>query len=125
MHLAALRIDAGEDVLDGAVLARRIHRLEDAQHRPAILRVEHVLQLREALDTLLEQVGRMVLFDVEAAGIGRVEVLQAEALAGGDAETVQDFRNAFFDHAAFPLGASTIHSAAPACNRNVTASAAA
>ena len=29
--LAALRIDAGHDVLDGAVLPRRVHRLEDHQ----------------------------------------------------------------------------------------------
>ena len=46
-HLAALRIDARHDVLDRAVLARGVHRLEDEQHRPAILRVELVLQRRE------------------------------------------------------------------------------
>ena len=37
MHLAALRIDARHHVLDDAVLAGRIHRLEDHQHRPAVL----------------------------------------------------------------------------------------
>ena len=50
VDLAALRVDAGHDVLDRAVLAGRVHRLEDQQHRPAVLRVEHVLQLGERLD---------------------------------------------------------------------------
>ena len=31
-HLAALRIDPGHDVPDGAVLAGRVHPLEDQQH---------------------------------------------------------------------------------------------
>ena len=48
-HLAALRIDARHDVLDRAVLAGRIHRLEDEQQRPAVLRVQHVLLLGEPL----------------------------------------------------------------------------
>ena len=48
--LAALRIDAGHDVLDRAVLARGVHGLEDEQHGPAVLRVEHVLQLGQSLD---------------------------------------------------------------------------
>jgi hypothetical protein len=32
-------------VLDGSILARGIHRLKDDQQSPAILRVEHFLQL--------------------------------------------------------------------------------
>ena len=35
--LAALRVDAGHDVLDGAVLAGGVHGLEDQQHGPAIV----------------------------------------------------------------------------------------
>ena len=36
-HLAALRIDAGHHVLDRAVLAGGVHRLEDEQQRPRVL----------------------------------------------------------------------------------------
>jgi hypothetical protein len=43
VHLAALGVHAGHHVLDRAVLARGIHGLEDEEHGPAILRVEHVL----------------------------------------------------------------------------------
>src|SRR5580698_822545 len=39
INLAALRVDAGHNVLDSAVLARRVHRLEDQQYGVAILRV--------------------------------------------------------------------------------------
>ena len=56
-HLAALRVDARHDVLDGAVLARRIHGLEDQQERPAVVGVEEVLlgaqRRRVSADALL------------------------------------------------------------------------
>ena len=42
-YLAALRVDPGHDVLDGAVLARSVHRLEDEQQSPLVLRIEFVL----------------------------------------------------------------------------------
>ena len=48
-HLAALRIHARHHVLDRAVLAGGVHRLEDEQQRPAVLGVEHLLLLREPL----------------------------------------------------------------------------
>ena len=51
--VATLRIDPGEDMLDGAILPGGIHRLEDAEHRPAILRIEHVLRLAEQGDAFL------------------------------------------------------------------------
>ena len=73
MHLAALRIDAGHHVLDDAVLAGRIHRLEHDQHRPAVLRVEPLLQIGEALDVRLEHLLGLVLVDIEACGVARVE----------------------------------------------------
>jgi len=53
-HLAAARVDAAHDVLHGAVLARGVHALEDDEHRVPALRVEHVLELREARDVLPE-----------------------------------------------------------------------
>ena len=37
--LAALRVDAGEDVLDDAVLAGRVHGLEYQQHAPFVVGV--------------------------------------------------------------------------------------
>ena len=49
-HLAALGVDAGHDVPDGAVFSRRIHRLKDQQDGIAIGRVEKLLlrtQLRQ------------------------------------------------------------------------------
>ena len=42
-HLAALRVDAGHHMLDGAVLSRRIHRLKDEQHRIAVGRIMQFL----------------------------------------------------------------------------------
>src|SRR5262249_52806575 len=42
-YLATLRIDPGHDVLDRAVLPRRVHGLEDEQDGPAVLGIEHVL----------------------------------------------------------------------------------
>src|SRR5262249_16096035 len=44
VHLAALRVHAGVDVLDRAVLAGGVHGLEDQEERPAVLRVELVLE---------------------------------------------------------------------------------
>ena len=45
-NLSALRVDAGHDVLDGAIFAGGVHGLKDQQHTPFVLRVEFVLQLR-------------------------------------------------------------------------------
>ena len=43
-YLAALRIDAGHHVLDGAVLSGRVHGLKDQQHRIAVGCVVKLLQ---------------------------------------------------------------------------------
>ncbi len=59
--LTALRIDARHDVLDGAVLAGRVHGLENEQQRPAILGGEDVLFLCEPLGSALEKRGRLAL----------------------------------------------------------------
>jgi len=53
VHLASLRVDARHHVLDRAVLAGGVHRLKDEQQRPAVLRVETVLQRGQRLDALL------------------------------------------------------------------------
>ena len=46
--VATLRIHAGEDVTDGAVLARRIHSLQDDQQRLLLAGVEDFLKARRA-----------------------------------------------------------------------------
>jgi hypothetical protein len=80
-HLAPLRIYARHDLLDGTVLSRRIHCLEDEQHRPAVLRVENVLQLREGLDTGLQRLLRpRFVFRREFASIARIYVGEPEIL---------------------------------------------
>ena len=48
--IAPLRIDARHDVLDRPVLAGGVHRLEDEQQRPAILRIQPILQCGERSD---------------------------------------------------------------------------
>ena len=52
--LAALRIDAGHDVLDRAVLAGRVHRLEDDQDGVSVVGVEQVLGLGEFRQVLFQ-----------------------------------------------------------------------
>src|SRR5579872_3925055 len=47
--LAALRIDAVENALDGTVLAGGVHALKDQEQRPLVLRIEPLLQIVEAL----------------------------------------------------------------------------
>src|SRR5258708_40199912 len=49
-NLAALRIDAGHDVLDGPILSARIHPLQDQQQRMPVVRIEEELRRAELLD---------------------------------------------------------------------------
>jgi hypothetical protein len=81
--------------------------LEHQQQRPAILGVEHVLLFREPLGAAREQLGRLALAQLEAAGISRIEALQTEALALPNAERIDVFLDAVEDlsscHGATPL----------------------
>src|SRR5262249_38158046 len=54
-NLTALRVDAGHDMLDRAVLPGRIHRLKDQQYRPTILSIKPILQLGEQRDPRRER----------------------------------------------------------------------
>ena len=90
MNLDALRIDARHDVFDDAVLAGRIHRLDDHQHRPAILRVEHLLPLGQSLDVLRHALFQFVLVEIETAGIAGIDAGQAELAGLVDAEALDD-----------------------------------
>ena len=53
--LAALRVDAGHHVLDGAVFARRVERLKDQQHGVAVGRVEKLLQRAQLRNVLVQE----------------------------------------------------------------------
>jgi hypothetical protein len=84
MDIAALRIDAVENALDGAVLAGGVHALEDQQQRPAVLGVKLFLKLAEALAVGLENFLGLVLVET-ALLIGLVR-LQMEFAGAIDAE---------------------------------------
>src|SRR5947207_6595318 len=71
-NLAALRIYSRHHVLDGAVLAGRVHRLEHEQQRPAILGIEHVLLLREPLSAALQKVGCLALIQSQTTCVARI-----------------------------------------------------
>ena len=58
---AALRVDAGHDVLDRAVLAGGVERLEDEQQRPAVLGVHPLLELGEPFDAAFQQIAGLFL----------------------------------------------------------------
>jgi hypothetical protein len=75
-------------MLDGAVLARGIHRLEDDQQRPAPLGIEALLELGEPLDPLLQEICRGVAVEGKTEGIGRIDLLQAEMPAFLDLEGI-------------------------------------
>ena len=73
--LATLRIDAVEHALDGAVLAGRIHALEDQQQRPAILRVKLLLEIVEALAVGVEDLFALGLVETALlTGLVRLEM---------------------------------------------------
>ena len=70
--LDALRVDAAHDVADRAVLAGRVHRLEDHHHAVGVLGGQAHLVLGQILDALGED--GLGLLRVDLAGPGRVEV---------------------------------------------------
>jgi hypothetical protein len=92
-HLAALRVDARHHVLDRPVLAGGVHRLEDQEHAPLVLRVEPVLQLGQELDASPEVLDGLLL-RLDPARVVRVEVAEAEALAVRDAERLDELGDA-------------------------------
>ena len=70
-NLASLRIDARHHMLDGAVLAGSIHRLENHQDGVLVACVQHTLQRAEFLSVFLEQSPVMLLRAEEALHAGR------------------------------------------------------
>jgi hypothetical protein len=67
-------------VSDRTVLAGRVHSLEHHEERPAVLGVETLLELLQALEVRTPHVRGSRL--VEARRAGRVLIRQAEAFAG-------------------------------------------
>jgi hypothetical protein len=91
VHLAPLRVHAGHDVADGAVLTGRVHRLEHQEHRVTVVCVELVLLLRHPLDPLGKHLpGPGFRFGPVTACVARVDVLQAELVPLGDAIGVDE-----------------------------------
>jgi hypothetical protein len=85
-HLATLRVDAGHHMLDGAILARRVHGLEDEEHGPAVLRVEPVLQCGERLHPGLQALlGPGLVLSLQPGGILGVDGLETKGVALSDA----------------------------------------
>src|SRR2546429_2432939 len=94
VNVAALRVDAGHDVLDGAVFAGGVHGLKDEQKSPTILRVKHFLEVAEAGDAVFEQALRGALV-LDAVGVGGLEILEAKLFTLGDAVRFDDVRGFF------------------------------
>jgi hypothetical protein len=97
--VAALWVDAGHDVLDRAVLARRVERLEHDEQRVGVGRVEQLLGRGELLFELLEillgevlRAGRVLR--IQPAGLRHLVLRCSEVrrFAGGDHEIVDDLR---------------------------------
>src|ERR1700730_3386164 len=83
MNLTALRIDAVEDGLDGAVLAGRIHSLKNQQQRPAILCVKLFLKVLQPSPVGFEDLFTLVL--IEAALL--IGLVRPEMKCAGAVET--------------------------------------
>jgi hypothetical protein len=64
-----------------------VHRLEDQQHGPAIVRVETLLERDEPLDAAREPVGGALLV-LDAAGVARIVAAQIDLLSRADAVAV-------------------------------------
>ena len=58
--LAALGIDSGHHMLDGAIFAGGIHRLKDQQHGVTIRRVEEILQVAHFFDAATEDLLKLL-----------------------------------------------------------------
>ena len=89
-HLHTLRIYARHHVLDRAVLAGSVHRLQHAQHGPFILCIQLLLQRGQTLHILGQHDFRLLLCQQVIRGVGRVELDETETVALGHAITVED-----------------------------------
>src|SRR5262249_30746474 len=66
-------------VLDRAVFSSGVHGLENEQHRPAVLCIQHVLQLSQRFNPHGECVlGARLVLGAEAEGFAGIDILQAK-----------------------------------------------
>src|SRR4051812_2923685 len=84
----ALRVRAGEHMLDGAVLPARVHRLQDDEERLARLGVEAVLEPHQLLRQLVERLFRRLLVAGRAVRVARIAVIEGERRPRRDEEAV-------------------------------------
>ena len=84
---AALRVDAAQHVLDRAVLAGRVHALEDDEQRVAGVGVKALVPLLQLLGVFLQRLLVGLLRFVERRDLGR-PVRERERLAFGDLQRV-------------------------------------
>jgi len=80
--LHPLRVHAGEDAADRAVLAPGVHRLQHDQQALAAFGVERLLELLEPLVPLLQQLLAGGLVAAERRRVAGVVVAQVELAAG-------------------------------------------
>src|SRR5579864_371362 len=90
IHLYTLRIHARHHVLDGAILAGRVHGLKNEQHSPVILSIELALQLSHGRDACGQKL-LSVLLGVNLPRIPRIEILQPELRAVLDSIGLNQF----------------------------------
>src|SRR4029077_3402931 len=77
MNIATLRIHAGHNVLYYAVLAGGIHRLKDQQQRPAVLRIQLLLQIAEQTGAVVDDFLAPLLI-LHAVGVASIKMFQAK-----------------------------------------------
>ena len=71
-------------MLDRSIFSRRVHRLKNQKQSPFVLGIQHVLQFRRAIHSLLQLFGGIVL-RIPAVSIAGIEIFQLEPLAVIDA----------------------------------------
>ena len=81
VNLAALRIDAGHDVLDDAVFAGGIHALQHHEHGPAAVRVKPLLHVGEPADAVGEDRPHLIDIGREAECLRGIVIGEPEMLA--------------------------------------------
>ena len=90
VHVAALRIDAGHDVLDDAVLAGRIHALKHDEHGPTTVGVKALLQLLKPRDRIRENRLHVVHVGRKTEAFGRIMIGEPEMLRLVDPAVLDD-----------------------------------
>jgi hypothetical protein len=85
VDVAALRVDAREEMADRAILSGGVHALENEEHRIAVGRIEEVLQRSQLLDVFCEKVLALLVRLVERSYVGW-PLLEADVLSFRNAE---------------------------------------